>query len=134
MCSCKFNCTLTAIIASLVAGVATTLLVVTSSLVLTPVILWVFGGIGLAFLLLSYAGAIFNCSRNVCGCCFPFKAVLTGAIGTIIGSAVLLLVDLAATGIVSALLSGVTIFFFILTLTGAACFAKCHAGCSADSD
>ena len=130
MCNCKFNCTLTAIVASLIAGVAATLLAVTSTLILTPVFLWVILGTGLGLTAIAFAGAIFGCNSAIYGCCFPLNALLVGAVGSILGAAVLLLTDLAATGIVSALISGAAVFFFTLAITSVACFVKCVSGCS----
>ena len=64
--------------------------------------------------------------RCVCG---AVRTVLTGILGTVLFSSVLLVVDVAATSVIGAILVGLLVLFFTLLLTGTACLVQCISGC-----
>lgn len=125
LCNCKCSCTLFSGIASLIVGIIAAFLQITGTITVTDAFLWVVFGIAvgsLGFLLL--AGAIQQqCSR--CSCiCAALDAILTGILGSILFSLVLLAVGIIATSIVSAILVGLTLLFFSLLITNAACLIR----------
>jgi hypothetical protein len=61
--------------------------------------------------------------------CAALQTVLTGILGTVLVSVVLLAVGIVATSVISALLIGLTAGFFTLMIAGSACFARCLADC-----
>jgi len=130
-CSCNrnFQCTLLAIIASAIIGIVTTLLRITAVITVTPAFLWVLLGIAVVYLggNLIVAGRI-NC-RNTCRCAnTPVTLIITGILGTILLSVVLLGITFVATSIVGAIITGLLLFFFSLFITSTACLVKCLYG------
>ena len=128
-CRYKCSCTILALIASLVIGIIGAFLQITAVITVTPVILWVLFGIAVALLgllaLSASAGSGKSCPEN----CTILNTLLIGALGTVLFSAVLLLVGIVATSVVSAILVGLVLFFFSLALTTLACYIRCLAGC-----
>lgn len=121
-CECKINCTLLAVVAALILGVVTAFLQITAAITLTPAFLWVLLGIGIGFLAISLA-TCGGCAAS-CGSCRSLRALLSGAVGTIVLSVVLLGITFAATSILGAIVVGALLFFFFLTVFSAACLAK----------
>lgn len=124
-CNCRCNCTLAAIIISALAGVVTAFLQVTAVITIAPVFLWVIFGISVAYL----AGLLLAAPR--CGCrefspcqCDALNTLLVGILGTILFSLVLLAVGIIATSVINAIIVGLAVGFFALTLTATACFVR----------
>ena len=129
-CQCKINCTLIAVIVSAIVGVAAAFLTFTGTLAVGTPLLWVFFGIAVAFLavtLLSTQG----CRRDDSPTCLcrALSVLLTGILGTILFSIILLTIDIATASVIAAIIAGLLFFFFTLTLTATACFVKCKADC-----
>ena len=126
-CCCRCKCPLVAVIVSLVIGVIAAFLQIVGVITVTPVFLYVAlgaAGVFLAVLLLGDGAAR-------CGCgCTDINAVLIGILGTILLSAILLVVGITATSVVSAILVGVLVFFLALIITGAVCLIRCKANCN----
>ena len=123
---CRFSCTAAALIASLIVGIFAAFLQITAVITVTPVFLWVTFGIAAGYLGLLAAGAIIsrriipeNCADD------SLNALLIGILGTVLLSLILLAVGITATSVVSAVLTGLLLFFFSLTLTATACFIRC---------
>lgn len=124
-CNCRCRCAIIAIILSVLAGVTAAFLQVTAVVVLTPVFLWVFLGVALAYLaglLVASAG---------CGCpdfsecqCDTLNTLLAGIVGTILFSLILLAVGIIATSVVNAIVVGLAVGFFTLTLTATVCLVR----------
>lgn len=128
-CNCRCNCTLTALIASAVVGVLTAFFQITGVITVTPVFLWVVFGIGVVYLGVLVAAARSRGTES-CGClCTVLNALLAGILGSILLAVVLLAVGITATSVLSAILVGLLLFFFTLTLTGSACLVKCLTDC-----
>lgn len=132
-CNCKCNCTLLAIIGSVIIGIIAAFLQITSAIEITSALLWVLLGIGVVYLaVLSVAEAIASRGSNGCDCkCGVISALLTGILGTILFSLVLLAVGIETASALSAFLVGLLLFFFSLTVSSTACYVKCLAGCNA---
>lgn len=129
-CNCKCKCTIAAIIVSIIVGVIAAFLQITGVITVAPVFLWVAFGIAVVYLgVLVVATAVARRSDQ-CGCkCDTLDTLLIGILGTILFAVVLLAVGIVATSIVSAILAGLLLIFFTLTLTSSACFVRCIADC-----
>ena len=130
-CNYKCNCTLAALVVSLILGVISAFLQITGVITVTTVFLWVLFGIAVGLLgILVLASAIQE--RN-CGCserCSTLNTVLAGVLGTILFTVILLAVGITATSVVSAILVGLLILSFSLTLTALACHIRCAFRCA----
>lgn len=128
--SCRPDCTLIAVVVSLILGIVTAFLKITAAITLTPAFLWVLLGIAVVYLAVTLVvGAV---SRNRCceGLCTIITALVVGIIGTIVLSIVLLAIEFAATSILGAVLAGALLFFFFLTVTSIACLVRCLFDCN----
>ena len=136
-CCCSYSgysrCSLLSIAISAIIGIVTTLLTITAIIPLTPAFLWVLLGIAVVYLAVNLiAASTFNC-RNACRCVkIPLSFVLTGILGTIFLSIILLGISFAATSVLGAILTGVLLFFFSLFITSTACLARCLFGFEED--
>lgn len=130
-CCCRRDCTLWAVIASLVLGIIGAFLQITGVITVTPIFLIVALGIAVVYLavLLVLAVLTRRADRRPC-LCDPLNAVLAGILGTILLSVVLLAVGITATSIVSAILIGLLTAAVTLTFAGTACLIKCLADCN----
>ena len=129
-CNCRFNCSLFAVISSVVLGVIAAFLQISGVITVTTAFLWVALGIGVVYLLgLVTASALGrDCMRPGC-LCRALNGVLAGVLGTILLALVLLAVGITATSVVSAILVGVLVFFLWLTVASSACYVRCGADC-----
>ena len=129
-CQCKFNCTTLAIIASAIVGVAAAFLTMSGSLALGTPFLWAFFGLAAALLLTTLVTSVIKICEEKDSCLCPALSVtLTGILGTILFSLILLLVDVTLASVTGAILAGLLFFFFALTLTSTACLVNCLADC-----
>lgn len=134
MSDCYYNtrctCTCFAIIASVIIGVVTAFLTLTAVITVTPVFLWVAFGIAVGYLavLLLVSAQGYSVSRNCF--CRILPVLLTGILGTVLTSVILLAIEFAATSIIGAIITGLLLIFFSLILTTTACLVKCEANCS----
>lgn len=128
LCSCKCNCTAAAVIASVIAGVLAAFFQITGVITVTPVFLWVVFGIAVGDLALLIPGTCCQREFQVCTCA-ALNALLAGILGTILFALILLAVGIVATSVLSAILVGLTVFFFALTVSATACYVRTAAGC-----
>ncbi len=129
-CSCKRDCTLIAVIASLILGVVAAFLQITAVITVTPAFLWVALGIPVAYLgVLLVTTALAR--RTQCKPCVSsaLETVLTGILGSILFAVVLLAVGIIATSVISAILVGLLVASLTLTFAGSACLVLCLADC-----
>lgn len=130
-CNCNCRCTLAAIVVSAILGVVTTFLQITGTILVVPVFLWVVFGIAVVYLgVLVIATALARRIEATQCLCAALNTLLAGILGTALFAVVLLAVGIVATSILSAILAGVLLFFFSLTLTGSACLVRRLADCS----
>lgn len=66
--------------------------------------------------------------------CENFGLLLTGALGTLVTTFIILSVTLVVTSPIFALLIGVAAFFFALTIAGIVSYLDCIADCGCDCD
>lgn len=131
-CNVRCGCVLWAVIAAAIIGVLTAFFQITGVILLTTGFLWVVFGIAVAYLGILVGASIISARTESCLCrcrCDTIGAVLTGILGTILFSVVLLAVGIVATSVVSAILAGVLLFFAALMTGATACYVRCLTGC-----
>ena len=129
-CYCRRDCTIAAVVISAIVGIVTAFLQISGTIVLTPAFLWVTLGIAVVYLGVFAAAFILARRAEHPRCLCPaVNTVLTGILVTVLFSLVLLGVGVVATSILSAVLAGLLLAAFALTLTGTACLVRCLADC-----
>ena len=129
-CKTKCDCTIIAVIASVITGIITAFLNFSASIAVPQFVLWILFGVALGFLAISLIIAPFICRKEGGEClCTSLTALLTGVFGTVLAALVLVLVDLAASGLLASLVTGLLFGFFALTITSAGCIVKNLFGC-----
>lgn len=134
LCNCesRFACTFWAVIASAIVGVVTAFLQITGVITVAPVVSWVFFGIAVLYLVVALATLSFGDRAAVCrGRCTALTALLIGILGTILTALVILAFAFVATSVAGAIVLGLELFFFSLTVTSTACLVRCLFGCGA---
>ena len=130
-CECKTSCTAITVAVSVILGIITALLTVTGNFVVTPALLWAAAGVALVYIAVALiAAAGTGCSQIRECICSALAVLLTGALGTVLTAVILLTIDIAATSVIGAIITGLLVLFFSLTLGSTACLARCIAGCS----
>ena len=128
-CSCRNNtCTTVALIISIVVGIITAFLRITAAITVTPAFLWTVFGIAVVYLaVVLLASVSVNCCENKTPCCVKsIISVLLGAIiATVFFAILLLAVEFVATSILGAVITGLLLLSFFLTLTETACLVRC---------
>ena len=129
-CKNKCECTLFAVIASLVIGIVAVFLNFSSTLVITQTLLWAFFGASIVFLLIGLLASFGICKSDNREClCTAVNEFLLGILATVLFSVILLTVDIAAAGLLASILVGILFGVFTLTLTSAACIIKYNLKC-----
>ena len=130
-CDNRRECLGLSVVVSLIVGIAAAFLAFAAVITVTPAFLWVVFGIAVGFIALALASATLLQGTVPCrSFCSVLNALIVGAIGTVLVSLILLAITFAATSIIGAILTGVLLFFFVLTLTAAACLARCIVNCN----
>ena len=125
-CGKRRECSGIALIASLIIGIIAAFLQITGVITLTPIV----SIVAIVYLAVTLLAASLSHGATECnGCCTSLNAALIGILGTILTSAILLLITFAATSVIGAIVVGALFFFFSLMITTIACLAKCLAGC-----
>ena len=132
-CDCRSNCTGIAVIASVIIGIITAFLQITAVITVTTVFLWVVLGIAVVYLALGLLTSSIPGKRKKC-VCERLRAQLTGILGTVLTSIILLGVAFAATSVLGAIIAGLLMFFFSLMITSTACLVKCKENCDYSFD
>ena len=129
-CERRFDCTGFAFIASIIIGVIAAFLQITAVITLTPVFSIVALGVALIYLAATLLTSAITQKCAICNNrCTPLSALLTGVLGTILFSAILLVVTFAATSVIGAIVVGALFFSFSLMITSTACFTRCVFDC-----
>lgn len=129
-CSCRCNCPVVAIIASIILGVVAAFLQITGVITVTPAFLWAVLGIAIGYLavLVVATAAARNETRQAC-LCDSLLVLLAGILGSVLFSVILLAVGIVATSVASAILVGLLVLSFFLTVLASACFVRYLANC-----
>lgn len=129
-CNCKDKCVCLSVVSSIIIGIVVTFLRLTAVITVTPAFLFVVFGVAVAYLAITLLASVLAQRERVSVCvCGLLPALLTGILGTILLSVVLLAIEFAATSIIGAIVTGGLAFFFWLTITATACLVKCFARC-----
>lgn len=130
-CNCKIGCSLSGLIVSLIAGIATLILTITGTIGILPLFAWIGFGVAVGLLIVTFLVAAFTDeSRRERGCiCKALSTLQFGALGAILTALVLLAVDFGGITVAAALVYGAFIFFFVLLITSVICLARCFASC-----
>ena len=129
-CETKCRCILASVIVSAILGVLAAFLQITGVITVATPFLWVAFGIGVVYLaVLVIAGALQGVRDAGCCFCDTLDTLLAGILGSILVAVILLAVGITATGVVSAILVGLLVFFFTLTLTATACYVRKIVDC-----
>ncbi len=124
------DCTLVSLIASVIIGIVTAFLRITAVITIPPVFFWVIFGISVGFLAITLVAV--TSTRNTDNCDCKEKALgtqLVSLLATILLSLILLAITFVATSVVGAILTGLALLFFSLSLGSTACLIKCYAKC-----
>ena len=133
-CDYKSDCTFLAVVVSIIIGIVTAFLRFAAIITITPTVLFAILAIAVAYLAFTpVTVAIVRSFSTECCVCRILPALLTGIFGTALTSAILLAIEFAATSIIGAIITGLLLLFFTLTITSFACLARCAARCNVRS-
>lgn len=127
-CNCRCNCTAVAVVASIILGIVAAFLQITGVITVTGAFLWVVLGIAIVYLGVLVLSVTANRAERPC-LCDSLSTLLVGILGTVLFSIILLAVGIVATSVVSAILVGLLVAFFFLTVLATACYVRYLAGC-----
>ena len=128
-CNCRNRCAVLSVVASILVGVLAAFLQITGTVTVTPVALIVAFGIAIAALgVLVFTTALVRRHAGVC-LCAALQTVLTGILGTVLVSVVLLAVGIVATSVISAILVGLLVFSLVLMIVSTACLIRTLTNC-----
>lgn len=129
-CSYKCGCTIGAIIAAVIVGVLAALFQLTAAITVTAAFLWVLLGIAVVYLAALVIATALARRAEHSGCrCTSLNTLLVGILGTILFAVVLLGFGIVATSVISAILVGLLLGFFTLTIVASACYVRSLADC-----
>ena len=129
-CETKFNCTGIAIVASLVLGIIAAFLQITAVIAIPPILLASVIIIALVYLAVTLIAISLTQTSTTCRTlCSVLSVLLFGILGSVLFAAILLIIDVAATSVIGAILVGLLVFSFSLTLLTTDCLIKCIARC-----
>ena len=130
-CTCRRDCTLWALIISVILGIVVAFLQVTAVIVLPVTV--PMGAFALAVVYLAtvlVVSALLRCQADRCCLCSGVYGVLAGALLTALAAVVLMVVPLAADSIATAVVVGILAGAISLTLTATVCLVRCLTGCN----
>ena len=126
-CSCRGSCTTGAVIASIAIGIIAAFLRITAAITVTPAFLWVLFGIAVVYLgVLLIASVQLKCCGNY-PCCIKtiLTVLLLSLLATVLFSVILLAIEFVATSVVGAVITGLLLLSFSLSLSETACLIRC---------
>ncbi len=133
-CGCRVNCAGLAIVASVIIGIITAFLQFSAIITVTPAFLWVLFGIAVVYLAVLLVSERLQ-GNGTCQCrCGVLPVLLAGILVTVLTAVILLAIPPTPASVLSALIVGVLLGAFSLTVTTTACLVKCAAGCEGNDD
>ncbi|MBQ4631333.1 MAG: hypothetical protein IJB70_10155 [Clostridia bacterium] len=130
-CGYRWDCIGISVVAGIFVAIITAFLTYSATITLTPAFLWVLFGIGVVYLGLNLLISSNTASAGTGACsCSLVPTLLAGVLGTIITSLILLGITFAATSVLGAIISGVLLGFFTLTLFSTVCLILCKTSCN----
>lgn len=129
-CNCRCSCTIGAIIAAIIVGVLAAFFQITAAITVTAAFLWVLLGIAVVYLAALVVASALARRAEFSNCrCATLNTLLVGILGTILFAVVLLGFGVVATSVVSAILVGLLLGSFALTIAASACYVKSLTDC-----
>lgn len=131
-CNCNYRCScvIGAIIAAIIVGVLAAFFQITAAITVTTAFLWVVFGIAVVYLAVLAVSTALARHREASVCkCSALNTLLAGILGTILFAVVLLGFGIVATSVISAILVGLLLGFFTLTIAATACYVTASADC-----
>ncbi len=129
-CIPRRDCTLISLVVSVVIGIVTAFLRITGVIAIPPVFFWVIFGIAVGLLAITLVAV--TSTRNTDNCDCKEKALgtqLVSILATVLLSLILLAIPFVTTSVIGAILTGLALLFFSLSLGSTACLIKCYAKC-----
>lgn len=130
-CINRRDCTLVALVVSTIIGIVTAFLRITGVITIPPVFFWVIFGIAVGLLAITLVAV--TSARNINNCSCAEKALetqLLSILATILLALILLAIEFVATSVIGAILTGLALLSFSLSLGSTACLTKCLANCN----
>lgn len=127
-CISRRDCTLISLVVSVVIGIVTAFLRITGVITIPPVFFWVIFGIAVGLLAITLIAVTSTRNNDNCDC--KEKALgtqLVSILATVLLSLILLAIPFVTTSVIGAILTGLALLFFSLTLGSTACLIKCYA-------
>ena len=130
-CEGKKNCTCISIIISAIVGIVASFLQIGGLFIFIPLIAVVFLAVAILFLLATLIAAGLGRITAQYSCvCSALNALLTGIIGTVITSIIVLAFGIIAIGVISSIFTGLLVFFTALMILSTVCLIKAFANCT----
>ncbi|MBQ8541836.1 MAG: hypothetical protein IJ435_10260 [Clostridia bacterium] len=128
-CSCRQNCMGIGVLVSIVIGIIAGFLAASGMLAVSTPFLWALFAIGVVSLGLLLTLTVVSSARSLRCICNSLSLLLTGILGTLLVSVILLVIDIATASIIGAIITGLLFLFFALLITSSACLLRCIADC-----
>ena len=131
--NCRGNCVLFSVFVSIIVGIIAAVLRATAVITATVPFLWATFIIAIVYLLALFI--VFSvCGTNKSCAEFALPVLLTGILGTVFTSLILLGIDFVATSIIGAVITGLLLIFFSIVITVTACVIKCFVDSKCKDD
>ena len=122
---CTPCCGTISIIASIIIGILTLIFSAIGTIFITKTFSWVLFTIAIVYLAVLFITS--HMTRKTGCICFNSGKLLTGILGTILFSAIIMVLNFVEFTYMGALIPSLAIFFFSLMITQTACIVKCTA-------
>lgn len=124
-CGYSCDCSILAIVASIIIGIIAGILKYFAVITINDTFFWVTLGVAVVYLAIVLIISANGDAKDKICINTLITVLLTGILGTILASLILLAVGFSATSVLGAIVSGGLLFFFSLMLTAVACIIKC---------
>lgn len=129
-CDTRRDCTIFVLVASTIIGVVTALLRITEVITISPVFFWAIFGISVWLLTVTLIAVVAG-GKLQCLCAEKSLEIqLLSILAAILLALILLAIEFVTTSVAGAILTGLALLFFSLSLGSTACLIKCYAKCS----
>ena len=134
-CGCRRECLLIAVSASIVVAIVAAVLSFSAIITVLPAFLWVALGSAAVVLLVLLVSSLFLRGGYISNClCGALPVLLTGILGAILTSVVLLAISFAATSVLGEIITGALAGLVTLIITSLVCLLRCTLGCCINDD
>lgn len=131
ICDTRRDCTLITLVLSTIIGIITAFLRITATITIPPVFFWVIFGIAIGLLAVTFIAVASTRNNDNCDCIErTLGTQLVSILATVLLSLVLLAIPFVATSVIGAIVTGLALLFFFLSLGSTACLIKCFTKCN----